>query len=463
MDALVLRTHFDLGRLPELTAAPSSPWAAKATESWQVSSLLAAGRTEQAFEVYHRLVDTIGPERVAAGPGRPQADVRDRRPGRGLAAAARGRRQILATGSVMFEAYSLLIEAEFELRLNEDPAAARAILDKLACHPAGLHLRVPGRAAQHAQRPVAPAAPGVRRKPPTTCITPSKACSAATVCSTSPRPPSTCPRPNGAVATRTPPTRHAEQARDVAARQRSNHSLLNALAEFPDVLARCLDLQTSADSGWHELGRALRLRGIQVAPAVAASVEVAEFGRIAIAVDGREVSPGLSKSLELLAFLASRDGEVSRDALLEALFDGRRDGSSSSYLRQAVLKLRKVVPDVLEQDTRHGVVRLNPRVRVVDRIPAAGRLLAQAAAVAGDDKLTLLLSALRIADRGPYLPSVTSIWADERRQRLDELVVSARLDAAEAAFAGRPCTSRPPSWPKRWPGPTRTGKPPGGC
>jgi DNA-binding SARP family transcriptional activator len=165
-------------------------------------------------------------------------------------------------------------------------------------------------------------------------------------------------------------------------------------------------------------------------------VEVAEFGRIAITVDGREVSPGLSKSLELLAFLASQDREeVSRDALLEALFDGRRDGSSSSYLRQAVLKLRKVVPDVLVQDTRHGIVRLNPQVRLVTESQRLAGLLGQAAAVPGEDKLTLLLSALRIADRGPYLPSVNSIWADERRQRLDELVASARLDAAEAAFA----------------------------
>jgi DNA-binding SARP family transcriptional activator len=53
----------------------------------------------------------------------------------------------------------------------------------------------------------------------------------------------------------------------------------------------------------------------------------------------------------------------------------------------------------------------------------------------GEEKLKLLLAALRIADRGAYLPSITSIWADERRQRLDELVASARLDAAEAAFA----------------------------
>jgi DNA-binding SARP family transcriptional activator len=443
MDALVLRTHFDLGRLPELTAAPSSPWAVKVTESWQVSALLAAGRTEQAFEVYHALVDSSDQSVWLSGLVGPRLmlEIGDRDEAWRL--LREGRRQILATGSVMFEAYSLLIEAEFELRLNDDPAAARVILDRLACHPAGstyaflaeqrnmlsglLHLR-----AGHPREAVCDlrkAVHGMEKGHRLLYLPP-----AAVYLSEAEW---RCGREDAADA-------YAEMARTVAARQRSNHSVLNALAEFPDVLARCLDLQTSADSGWHQLGRALRLRGVQMAPAVAASVEVAEFGRIAITVDGRPVSPGLSKSLELLAFLASHGGEnVSRDALLEALFDGRRDGSSSSYLRQAVLKLRKVVPDVLIQDSRHGIVRLNPNVRVVTESQRLAGLLAQAAAVPGgqgaavpgEDKLTVLLSALRIADRGPYLPSITSIWADERRQRLDELVGSARLDAAEAAFA----------------------------
>jgi DNA-binding SARP family transcriptional activator len=335
----------------------------------------------------------------------------------------------------MFEAYSLLIEAEFELRLHDDPAAARAILDRLASHPVAsryaflaeqvdmlsglLHL-LAGRAGD-AAADLRRAVDGMRRGRRLLYLPP-----AAVYLSEAEW---RCGHEDAADTA-------AEGAREVAARQRSNHSLLSALAEFPDVLARCLDLQPSADSDWHELGRALRLRGIQLPPAVAASVEVAEFGRLAVSVDGCEVSPGLSKSLELLAFLASHDGEdVSREALLEALFDGRRDGSSASYLRQAVLKLRKVIPDVLVQDPRQGVVRLNPQVRTVTESRRLAGLLGQAAAMPGEEKLKLLLAALRIADRGAYLPSITSIWADERRQRLDELVASARLDAAEAAFA----------------------------
>jgi DNA-binding SARP family transcriptional activator len=435
MDALVLRTHFDLGRLPEVTSAPSSPWAVKATESWQVSALLAAGHTEQAFELYHALVDASDQSVWLSGLVGPRLmyEIGDRDEAWRL--LHEGRRQIVGTGSVMFEAYSLLIEAEFELRLHDDPAAARAILDRLTSHPVAsryaflaeqvdmlsglLHL-LAGRAGD-AAADLRRAVEGMRRGRRLLYLPP-----AAVYLSEAEW---RCGHEDAADTA-------AEGARKVAARQRSNHSLLSALAEFPDVLARCLDLQPSADSGWHELGRALRLRGIQLPPVVAASVEVAEFGRLAASVDGCEVSPGLSKSLELLAFLASHDGEdVSREALLEALFDGRRDGSSSSYLRQAVLKLRKVIPDVLVQDPRQGVVRLNPQVRTVTESRRLAGLLGQAAAMQGEEKLKLLLAALRIADRGAYLPSITSIWADERRQRLDELVASARLDAAEAAFA----------------------------
>jgi len=157
MDALVLRTHFDLGRLPELTSAPSSPWAVKATESWQVSALLAAGHTEQAFELYHALVDASDQSVWLSGLVGPRLmyEIGDRDEAWRL--LHEGRRQIVATGSVMFEAYSLLIEAEFELRLHDDPAAARAILDQAGQPPGGQPVRIPGRAAGHAQRAAAPA------------------------------------------------------------------------------------------------------------------------------------------------------------------------------------------------------------------------------------------------------------------------------------------------------------------
>jgi DNA-binding SARP family transcriptional activator len=163
---------------------------------------------------------------------------------------------------------------------------------------------------------------------------------------------------------------------------------------------------------------------------------VLEFGRAGLQVGGREVAVGLTKSLELLAFLVDDDREdVPRERLLDALFEGRRDASAVSYLRQAVLKLRKAMPDVLAADTRPGVVRLSQHVRVTSESRRLIAQLGEATASRGAERLRLLLAALQIADRGAYLPAVTSVWAEERRRRLDELVRSARLEAGEVAFA----------------------------
>ncbi len=434
MDALVLRTHFDLGRLTELTSAPQSPWAAKATESWRISGLLAAGRTEQAFELYHRLVDSSDQSVWLSGLVGPRlmAEIGDRDEAWRL--LREGRRQITSTGSVLFEAYSMLIEAEFELRLHADPAAARGVLSRLTSHPAGSHYaflieqrdmlnglaKLQEGQAKGAAAELKRAVSGMQRGGRLLYLAP-----AAVYLSEAQWRSGHEDAADGA----------AQLAVTVAARQGTNHSLLTALAEFPDVLARRIDLEPHADSNWHELARALRVRGIQLPAVMGATVEVAEFGRIAIAVNGREVSPGLSKSLELLAFLANHDGgDVSREALLDVLFDGRRDDSSSAYLRQAMLKLRKVIPDVLVYDAKRGFVRLSSQVRVITESRRMAGLLGEAAAMRGEERLRLLRSALEIADRGPYLSAIASMWVDERRQRLDELVCSARLDAADAAF-----------------------------
>src|SRR3954454_7008170 len=53
----------------------------------------------------------------------------------------------------------------------------------------------------------------------------------------------------------------ADLALDAARRQGSNHLLLQALADFPAVASRRIDAEAGADSPWHELGRALIAQG----------------------------------------------------------------------------------------------------------------------------------------------------------------------------------------------------------
>ncbi|RTL61409.1 MAG: transcriptional activator domain protein [Pseudonocardiaceae bacterium] len=437
LDALVMRAHFDLGRLQAMDTRPASPWAQRAADSWMVSGLLTTGRPAEAFELYHRLVDASAEHSVwlqaLVGP-RLMAEIGEEDSAWRL--LRDGRERIASTGSALFEAYSRLIEAEFALRLNGDPAAATRALRPLVAGPIGHcyslvaeHLAtVQGRIAlaegdaAAAVAHLQPAVHGMRRGGRLLHL-PAAAVYLAEA------------------AWRAGDEDTADAAADVALEaargQGSTHVLLNALAEFPDVLARRLDLEVTAESAWHELGRGLTARVGGLGDVIGAAVHVAEFGRTAVILNGREVKPRLAKSVELLTFLSNR-GErdpVTRPQLLDALFAGRRDDSAASYLRQAILHLRKAVPDVLETEGGPGVLRLASRVRVTTESRRVVALLAQAQALRGADRLGLLLDALEIADRGEYLPGIRSGWAEERRAQLAEILKDVRLEAAEAAFA----------------------------
>ena len=62
-------------------------------------------------------------------------------------------------------------------------------------------------------------------------------------------------------------------------------------------------------------------------------------------------------------------------------------------------------------------------------------LLAEAARLQAEDRLDATLHAIAIADRGQYLEGLNSVWIEERRDRLGQMVADARLQAAGLAFA----------------------------
>jgi DNA-binding SARP family transcriptional activator len=434
-DALVMRTHYDLGRLSLLAETPSSPWAVKAAESWRVGALLATGHTEQGFELYQRLEGTheqgvwlaavIGPKLMA--------ELGEQDSAWRLLGA--GRERVTASGSELFRMAGLLTEAELLLRLRRDPGAARALLRVVAQHPIGQgYANIAEHAGtllgaallmegedERARDCLAEATAGMQRGGRILWI------------------------PTAAVYLAEAQWRLGEeQAADDAAslallaaeQQGSNHLLLLALSEFPAVLSRRLDIESRGDSPWHELGRALMVLGVELGDVLAASVHVVEFGRAAVMVNGEDVALRLKKSYELLVFLANSGREgVHRHELLEILFEGRGDDAAGSYLRQAVLRLRRAVPDVLRSDAAAGRVALGTGVRVTTESERLSTLLRQAASMRGQDRLQTLLHALEIADRGDYLPGVVSSWAEERRRHLASVVQEARHDAAEIAFA----------------------------
>jgi DNA-binding SARP family transcriptional activator len=230
-----------------------------------------------------------------------------------------------------------------------------------------------------------------------------------------------------------------DEALAAAEEQGSNHHLLQALSDFPAVLARRLDAETAADSRWAELGRALMARGVPIDLHIGPSVELREFGEAAIVADGRPVRPRIAKSVALLAVLAAdpdRTGE--RDALLDALFDGRSDDAARSYLRQAAHRLREALPDGVGPAFDGPTLRFADGVRVTSESVHFEALLTEAARLQGTERLAALQEALALFDRGPYLRGVQAPWVDERRERLEALAGDARVEAAQVAFnAGR--------------------------
>jgi DNA-binding SARP family transcriptional activator len=335
---------------------------------------------------------------------------------------------------VLFDLLNRLTEAQLELRLNGDPAAARRVLTDAAEHPAGrryafiheqLHtwlglallLERDDEAARTALDTAVAGMLGGDR----ILLLPAALVYLAEA--------------SWRLGDEDGADRATALALTTAEAQGSNHILLKALSEFPAVLSRRLDLERTADSPWHELGRALMLRGVQLGDVVGASVHLVEFGRVRIIVNGEEARPRIKKSYELLAFLAYRRGhEPTKAELLEALFEGRVDESAASYLRQASLRLRKAVPDVLEAEPGPGRMRLGTRRRVTAESERFEGLLHQAAGLRGEDRLRVLLEALDIVDRGDYLPGVFSPWVEERRRQLASEAQDARLEAAEIAF-----------------------------
>jgi DNA-binding SARP family transcriptional activator len=229
--------------------------------------------------------------------------------------------------------------------------------------------------------------------------------------------------------------RAADLALAAAGQQGSNHILLQALADFPAVVARRLDAEPLGGSPWHELGRALAAQGVAVGPQLGAVIELHEFGRRAITVDGVEVKPRIAKAYELLATLAAAPSRAAgREELLEGLFDGRADESARAYLRQAVHRLREVLPDgALAADATGAAV--SEGVVVSSESARFEALLGEAARLQGEDRLRATTDALALVDAGEYLPGARSAWVEARRERLAELAADARLAAAELHFA----------------------------
>ncbi|HET6507955.1 MAG TPA: BTAD domain-containing putative transcriptional regulator [Baekduia sp.] len=417
------------GRFDRLLEPMTAPWAA--ARSSRVEALRAVGRHEEALALLHESATTGWTSSRVRQLGEIMADL-----GRvaEAEAAAREGRQLLARSGALSAMLHYLFETTLALRLHGDTAAAAAALAKVEADPtarrrlrtleqielwhglmalldddavkAAVHLRRAVALLQHWDRLFFLPAAAVYLAEAEWRLGDEAAADAA-----------------------------ADVALAAARRQGSNHLVLQALREFPAVVSRRLDAEAGADSPWHRLGRALMSAGALRDVALLPRVHVREYGTPALLVDDAEVVPKLSKSVELLAYLAAHGRRASRQTLLYELFDGRDDASARSYVRQALTRLKASLPDdaPLEVSAEEVVWRdehLSGDGLRFERLAESARQLEGAA------RAEALEAALALVeDGGEYLPGVTSPWVERRRAALAARATDARLDLAETAFA----------------------------
>jgi DNA-binding SARP family transcriptional activator len=430
LDAVVSAACHLLGRLSALDI-PSSPWQEAVTAPWRIASLRASGRTHRALE----LLEAASATGTAGGTVEPsvRADVLvdAGRPVAARASMASGGRPAHAAGTVAEAWRAELAAARIALRVDRDPVAARTILDRLAAEIPktglyrelldmwyGLALLLRG----HDGVALARLRATVDRMLSSDRILglPTAAVYLAEA--------------EWRAHEEDAADRAADIALDAAGRQGSNHLLLQALADFPAVISRRIDAESTPDSEWSALGRALIAQRAMGRRPVRPSVRLQEFGRSAVLVDDLEVRPRIAKTYELFAYLLQcPGGEASRDELLNALFDGRIDASTRAYLRQAILELRRLLPHDTERLV-DGRVRLAETAAGSDAIDFETQLM-EAARLQGTERLDATLAALELHDRGEYLPGAVSHWVFARRRSLTDLATDARSEAAWLAFA----------------------------
>jgi LuxR family transcriptional regulator, maltose regulon positive regulatory protein len=169
-------------------------------------------------------------------------------------------------------------------------------------------------------------------------------------------------------------------------------------------------------------------------------LEVFTLGVPRVALNGLPLHVPLSKSMELLAWLAiNREGR--RDQLIGALWNDSNERRCVEYFKVAVRHLRKALashPEVGSQPLiyQDGVYRLSERLTVrVDALTIRSALA---------NPTTELLRQAVASHIGPFLPTAESDWAQAVRLDTLEQTVTAALtlgarleliDSAEAAAA----------------------------
>ncbi|MFJ4467212.1 BTAD domain-containing putative transcriptional regulator [Streptomyces sp. NPDC089424] len=433
LDGLLMRVAFFRGRLDALDA-PSSfdPWRTVLGGPWAVAALRATGRLDDAMAMYEPRRGSTQPVWLHA------VDAVDLmldlgREDEACASIKRGRQLIAATGSKVYQNMSLIAEAKLSLRLKGDTQHADRVLAEATASGAceyvltretwlmwsGLSHLLQNKDAE-AHEYLAACLRSMQKGDrhldlPTVAVYLSEA--------------------QWRLGLEDESDATADLAMATASTDGTQHLLLTALADVPSVAARAADTKSSRMSPWHEILADLsgqhRVRVNVSTPRLV----LEEFGDPTLTVDGNRARPRLTKSVELLSYLLwAPDRRATRQELLGVLFGGRNDAACRSYLRQALFRLREVLPDDLGPAQDGDVFHLVGPAWAMGSAQRAVDLVAQAGRQNGEVRLQTLSHALSIAERGPYLAPASGDWVAERREVLAEAFTSARVDAAKLAY-----------------------------
>lgn len=426
LDAVIMIADYCLGRLNNLAAHGTLGWAEMVARPWVVAGLRASGQTQRALALYENVSRDEPAYQIFVG-----ADLFSDAglPDRARETLATGRRLALRSGSLGMMGLNTVSAIRLALRMDGDIALARALIDRFeeesgrqfgyfaefidtASGWAALLSDHNADALINLRRAVGSmlASDRILELPQ------------AAVC---------LAEAEWRAGHEEQSDRVADLALDAARRQGSDHLLLQALSDMPEVLSRRLDAVSDPDSAWHALARASRAQGVPVLNADN-TIHLREFGERTVLVDGAAVRPRIAKATELLAFMVAQGRrEYSRAELTEALFDGRDDRSTRAYLSQAIHQLRTILP---VGAFRLGQGSVGLEVNASSDSSRLETALAEAARLRGEDGLATTIASLERLKSGAYLPGPRGEWADRRERTLNDMVTNARAAAAESAY-----------------------------
>jgi hypothetical protein len=213
--------------------------------------------------------------------------------------------------------------------------------------------------------------------------------------------------------------------------------LAAALRDVPDVLSRSLEADGADAEEWRLLARGDGPADVPTASALT-RLTFGTLGRLRAVVEGAEVevTPILALAVGAEVARAGRRG-VPRSALVERLSGHSTD--PQGYLRQLVLRLRRIAPAGVGLVTEDGIIRWSPPGAVVTEDAVLRSLIAQAGRESGEQRLEMLGAVHDLAGQGELVVASDMTGGVELRDDLARRVAEARREHAECLLAaGRP-------------------------